>query len=277
MQREEFLALSELTLSCAGVRLDPKVGFNLENRLRPVAIRYDLPSLSALLEAANAEPDGALAGDVIGAVLPADTQFFRDKAVFERVEGILTAEFQSPRPRSLRILSAGCGPGQEAYSLALIAERVAAAHDGEAPEIVAVDINAKALERARQGLFSHYEVQKGLPVRTLLKHFDQDGEQWRISARLRVSIDFRRLNLLDDLSELGEFDVILCRNVVRDMDTDARDDVLERLAMLGRDEAHVILGQGERPSEFSDALVAERDQLWIYRTPKIAETALVRG
>lgn len=277
MQRADFIALSELTLACTGVTLDPKASFSVENRLQAIALHNDMDTLGALLDAATREPGGALAEEIIAAVLPADTQFFRDKAVFERVEGLLVAEFRSARPRDLRILSAGCGAGQEAYSLALIAERVAAAHDRETPEIVALDVNAKALERARQGLFSHYEVQRGLAVRTLLKHFEPDAEQWRIAARLRAMIDFRCVNLLDDLSALGEFDVILCRNVVRDMDSDARDDVLERLAELGREEAHVILGRGESPSEFTDALRAEPDQLCIYRTPKTPEGALVRG
>src|SRR5439155_9872866 len=120
---------------------------------------------------------------------------------------------------SLRIWCAASSTGQEPYSIAMCVKEFAAL-TGWRVEIVATDLSQEVLEKSRAGIYSQFEVQRGLPIQMLVKHFHQLGELWQINSEIRAMVQHRQLNLLHDFSQLGIFDVIFCRNVLIYFDQD---------------------------------------------------------
>ena len=174
--------------------------------------------------------------------------------------------------RRLRIWSAACSRGQEAYSIAMLLEDMSAQLRGWQIEIVASDISSSAVEQAREGLFNQFEVQRGLPVTHLLRHFTRDGEQWRISERLRSVIDFRQHNLLDDFSLLGTFDIIFCRNVLIYFDVARRNEVLGRIKRQTAPDGLIILGGTEASIGLDGQLRPVAQAPGVFRPPqKVAQ------
>jgi chemotaxis protein methyltransferase CheR len=147
--------------------------------------------------------------------------------------------------KRLRIWCAACSTGQEPYSLAMLLEDRAAQLAGWRVEIVATDLAAEVLERAKAGLFTQFEVQRGLPIRTLLKHFTQEGDRWRIAKSLRDKVQFRTLNLLRDFAPLGHFDIVFCRNVLIYFDEPTKADVLRRVARQTASDGFLVMGAAE--------------------------------
>src|SRR5205814_258553 len=127
---------------------------------------------------------------------------------------------------------AACSTGQEPYSLAMILHQRQAQLAGWRIDVVATDIAEEVLERARAGWYTQFEVQRGLPIQHLVKYFKQSGERWQIDEQIRAMVTFRRCNLLDNLSPLGAFDVVFCRNVLIYFDQPTKAAVLERMARL---------------------------------------------
>ena len=237
----EFVA--ELVRRHAGVVIRADKAFFIETRLGPVARREKVPGVPALLEQLRRVPDPVLTRQVVEATLMQETSFFRDRAVFEQIGKTILPELAAAAAARgdgrLRVLSAGCATGQEAYSIAMQATDLAAP---AAVEIVAVDFGSDPLEKARTGLFTHFEVQRGRPIRRLLAHFDKIDENWRARADLRQMIQWVELNLLDDLTRLGTFDLILCRNVLGSLTPQAHDRVLAALEAACRPDAVMVVG-----------------------------------
>jgi chemotaxis protein methyltransferase CheR len=147
--------------------------------------------------------------------------------------------------RSLRIWSAACSTGQEPYSLAMVLKDHFPILAGWRVEIVATDISPSVLERARSGLYSTFEVQRGLPIQMLVRHFDQVGNEWRVKDDLRRHISFRPANLLEDFSALGMFDVVLCRNVLIYFDQETKTRILRAIAKNLASDGSLLLGGAE--------------------------------
>jgi chemotaxis protein methyltransferase CheR len=237
----EFVA--ELVRRHAGVVIRADKAFFIETRLGPVARREKVPGVPALLEQLRRVPDPVLTRQVVEATLMQETSFFRDRTVFEQIgrtilPGLAAAAVARGDGR-IRVLSAGCATGQEAYSIAMQATDLAAP---AAVEIVAVDFGSYPLEKARTGLYTHFEVQRGLPIRRLLAHFDKIDENWRARADLRQMIQWVELNLLDDLTRLGTFDLVLCRNVLGSLTPQAHDRVVASLEAACRPDAVMVVG-----------------------------------
>jgi chemotaxis protein methyltransferase CheR len=150
------------------------------------------------------------------------------------------------------VWSAACSSGQEPYSLAIILREEGAKLAGRRVEIVATDISREMLEKCKAGLYSQFEVQRGLPVQYLVKYFAQMGDKWRIDASLRELIQFREFNLLHDPSALGTFDVVFCRNVLIYFDNDTKRVVLERVSRLLAPDGFLYLGGAETVLGISD-------------------------
>lgn len=217
-----------------------------EARLAPVARRQGLSDVGELVEAAREDPDGAAAALLVEALASSDTAFFRDRQVFERLQAEILPALARSRPEgAVRVWSVGCGGGQEVYSLAIGAAE--AASPGLNLQLFASDFSERALAKAKAGSYTHFEVQRGLPVRLLLKHFEKTGDAWRVCARLRQQVRWARVNLMDDLSRLGAFDVILCRNVLPGFAPDAARETLDKLEALLAPDGVLVLGAGEAP------------------------------
>jgi chemotaxis protein methyltransferase CheR len=145
----------------------------------------------------------------------------------------------------VRVWSAACSTGQEPYSLAMLAAELSAACPKMSLDICASDLSERCLEKARSGVYTQFEVQRGLPIAYLVHYFDKVEEAWRVKPELRGAVRWRRFNLLDDMLSLGRFDVVLCRNVLGDFDEDTRRRVLASLARRTAPDGCLMLGAGE--------------------------------
>ena len=221
----EFLCA--LVRARSGLVLAGERGFFAETRLSPLARREGVASVSDLVQRVKTGSDDRLMRAVVEAMLIQETAFFRDRTVFRALQdSILPALAAARRGKKLRVWSAGCATGQEPYSLAMAADDTATPLD---LDIFASDLSGAGLEKAESGLYTHFEVQRGLPVRRLLQYFEPVDDAWRISPKMRQAVRWRRLNLVDEFKVGTPFDLILCRNVVENFDPAMRPKVLERL------------------------------------------------
>jgi len=241
------LSPSDLEFLCALVRarsglvLTGERGFFAETRLGPLARREGAASVDELVQRVKTAGDDRLMRAVVEAMLIQETAFFRDRDVFAAIGSSVLPALAAAHG-TVRVWSAGCAFGQEPYSLAMMAA------DGEAAidlDIFASDLSAAALEKAESGLYTHFEVQRGLPIRSLLRHFEPVDDAWRISPRLRQKVRWRRLNLVDDFRVPQPFDLILCRNVLAAFYPPTRDKVLERLDASLAAGGWLVLGSDE--------------------------------
>ena len=161
-----------------------------------------------------------------------ETFFFRDKVPFDHFRDTIMPEMLKARAarKSIRIWCAAGSTGQEPYSLAMCLKEMGAALAGWRVEIIATDLSQEVLEKSKAGIYSQFEVQRGLPIQMLVKYFKQNGEFWQINPDIRAMVQHRQLNLLHDFSQLGTFDVIFCRNVLIYFDQDTKINIFNRLA-----------------------------------------------
>jgi chemotaxis protein methyltransferase CheR len=171
--------------------------------------------------------------------------------------------------RSLRIWCAASSTGQEPYSIAMCLKEFGAALTGWRVEIIATDLAQGVLEKSRAGLFSQFEVQRGLPIQLLVKHFAQIGELWQLNADIRAMVQFRQLNLLQDFSHLGVFDIIFCRNVLIYFDQDTKTNVFGRLARMVEPDGFLMLGAAETVVGLTEAFRPCPDRRGLY-SPNVA-------
>src|SRR5262249_32672461 len=152
---------------------------------------------------------------LVEAMTTNESFFFRDKVPFDNFTGVMLPKFLATRSpgKAIRIWSAAASTGQEAYSLAILIKENAAKLAGWRFEIVATDLSQEVLNRATAGIYSQFEVQRGLSIQHLMKYFSKVGDGWQISSELRAMVQFRTYNLLAPFVQLGTFDIIFCRNV----------------------------------------------------------------
>ncbi len=246
MTPEEFGFLAERLRHLSGLDLGPDKLYLAESRLRPVWQAAGLSSSSELVRVLMARRDGRLDQAVVEAMATHETTFFRDRPVFDALRDIVLPRLAAARApsRRLRVWSAAASTGQEAYSVAMLLAD-AKAMSGWDVSVLGTDISGPAIERARAGTYTQFEVQRGLPVLSLLRHFAQTKAGWTISAEMRRAVSFRTLNLLDPLGGLAPFDLILCRNLLIYLDGPTRIGLLERLAALLSPGGVLCLGASE--------------------------------
>jgi chemotaxis protein methyltransferase CheR len=245
LDAEAFARLCALVKGACGVVLEADKAAAAESRLGAVARREDYRSVAELLAALKPGASPRLVDAVIDALTVSETRFFRDRTPFEQFRRDVLPYLAKRTSGPIRVLSAGCGSGQEAWSLAIAAEEAREALGGASVEVLGTDLSERSLEKARAGLYTQFEVQRGLPIRTLLACFDKTDEAWRVSPRLRQAVEFRRFNLMDDLAPLGRFQVIACRHVLSAFDAPTSAAVLARLAGALVDEGFLLLGLDE--------------------------------
>ena len=256
MSPSDFELVSALLKERSGLSLTPDKVYLLESRLGPVARRHALAGLPELIDRLRRQKPEPLARDVVEAMTTNESFFFRDVKPFEAFRTAMLPRLREARvgTRTLRIWSAACSHGQEAYSLAMLLEEHRAQLEGWRIEIVATDIAEQVMARAREGLYSQFEVQRGLPIRMLTKHFAKEGDSWRLSPTIRGMVSFRRFNLLDDPRPLGRFDVVFCRNVLIYFDPPTKARVLAGIARQLAPDGFLVLGAAETVLGVSDAL-----------------------
>lgn len=250
----EFIA--NLLKEKSGLIITPDKLYLLDARLSPIARRRGCKDLDSLVAAMREPFADALTGEVVDAMTTNETSFFRDKNPFEALKTNVIPGLIARRQaqRSLRIWSAACSTGQEPYSLAMLLRDTFPLLSAWRVEIVATDISPTVLSRARDGLFTTFEVQRGLPIQTLIKHFDQIEQNWQVKPELRRMIDFKPANLLGDIAALGRFDVILCRNVLIYFDQPTKTGVLDKMAKMLAPDGSLLLGGAESIFGICDGL-----------------------
>jgi chemotaxis protein methyltransferase CheR len=250
----------------SGLDLSPDKQYLVESRLIPLARRAGLPGIAEIVQKikSGSEP---LISDVVEAMTTNETFFFRDKIPFENLrETILPMMLQARASRRvLRIWCAASSTGQEPYSIAMCLKEISSALAGWRIEILATDLSQGVLEKSKAGIFSQFEVQRGLPIQMLVKHFTQVGELWQLNADIRAMVQHRQLNLLQDFSHLGTFDVIFCRNVLIYFDQDAKAGIFDRLARVIEPDGVLTLGAAESVVGISDAFRPFPERRGLYR------------
>jgi chemotaxis protein methyltransferase CheR len=250
----------------SGLDLSPDKQYLVESRLIPLARRAGLPGIAEIVQKikSGSEP---LISDVVEAMTTNETFFFRDKIPFENLREIILPMMLQARAsrRVLRIWCAASSTGQEPYSIAMCLKEISSALAGWRIEILATDLSQGVLEKAKAGIFSQFEVQRGLPIQMLVKHFTQVGELWQLNADIRAMVQHRQLNLLQDFSHLGTFDVIFCRNVLIYFDQDAKAGIFDRLARVIEPDGVLTLGAAESVVGISDAFRPYPERRGLYR------------
>ena len=262
MTHDEIAALADMVRSRSGVIIDRDKTYVIETRLAAVARREGFTNIGELIRELQARRNESLLWAVAEAMSSTETQFFRDRAPFEQMREHVLPALARVRSAPVRIWSVGCSTGQEAYSLAMLVEEERGGHPGLRVEIFGGDLSERCLEKANSGLYTQFEVQRGLPARLLVKYFDKIDDAWVLSPRIRQAVRLERLNLLTDLPSVGEFDVVFCRNVLSAFDEPTRNRVLEQLAALLPQDGYLMLGLNERPPAPAFMPVAGRPGLY---------------
>ena len=251
-----FEAIAGMLKARSGLIVGPDKLYLLDTRLGPILKREGLRDLQDL--ASRLRPGSPLEREVVDAMTTNESLFFRDTKPFDALRLRILPRLHAARPRGtpLRIWSAAASTGQEAYSIAMILADAADHLADRRIDILGTDIAREPLERARAGLYSQFEIQRGLPMQMLVRHFTKEDAQWRIKPALRSAVTFREHNLLGDLACLGRFDVIFCRNVLIYFDAATKRLVLDALARQLSPDGVLFLGGAETVLGLSQALDA---------------------
>ncbi|ODM72791.1 CheR family methyltransferase [Bradyrhizobium elkanii] len=266
MTPPDYEYLRKLLKDQSGLDLSADKQYLIESRLLPLARKSGLSGISDLVAKIKAG-SSAHTVQVVEAMTTNETFFFRDKVPFEHFRGIIMPEVLKARAarRSVRIWCAAGSTGQEPYSLAMCLKEMGAALAGWRVEIIATDLSQEVLEKSKAGIYSQFEVQRGLPIQMLVKYFKQSGEFWQVNPELRAMVQHRQLNLLHDFSQLGTFDVIFCRNVLIYFDQDTKINIFNRLARLMEADSFLVLGAAETVVGLTDTFKPLPERRGLYR------------
>jgi chemotaxis protein methyltransferase CheR len=254
MKVEDFQFLSTLIKQRSGLVLTEDKSYLLESRLMPVARKRGLKGLEELVGALRSHNDEPLLQDVTEAMTTNESFFFRDIKPFDLFRDQVLPQLLKNRAdrKSFRVWCAAASSGQEPYSLGITLMEQAHQLAGWRTEIVGTDISREILEKAKSGLYSQFEVQRGLPIQLLLKYFEKKDDMWQASSALRTMVQYKELNLLGDMQGMGRFDVVFCRNVLIYFDQETKGKVLEQISRLMPDDGVLFLGGAETVLGISD-------------------------
>ncbi|MFC3580584.1 CheR family methyltransferase [Sphingomonas hylomeconis] len=238
--------------------------WRIETALKPVLRERGLETMDQLAGEILAGVDPRVGDQVVDALLNQESSFFRDTAVLTMVGDIAQNLRLAMPTRNLRIWSAGCSMGQEPLSLAMLFAEQVEASGGRMPDIVATDVSGAAIARAKSGTFTQFEIQRGLPVRRMIRWFDNVGADWVAKPELIRRISFRRMDLVADPLPLGLFDIVLCRNVLMYLSPTLRRQVFDRLARATRPGGLLVLGAGETVIGQTDAFRPSQEHRGLY-------------
>lgn len=244
-QTAAMAVLAGLLEARTGQRIAANRTWRIETALKPLLRDRGLESLDHLVAELLKDQTGSISDAVIDALLNQETSFYRDVGVLEAVAAAADASAVAVPERRVRIWSAACSSGQEPLSLAMIFAERGLREGGIEPEILATDVSESAITRARAGRYSQFEIQRGLPVRRMITWFDAVGSEWVAKPELVRRVTYRRHNLVGEAPPSGQFDYILCRNILLYLSPTLRQRVFEQLARAIRPGGLLVLGAGE--------------------------------
>jgi chemotaxis protein methyltransferase CheR len=266
MTPQDFDYLRQLLRTRSGLVLSAEKQYLAESRLLPVARKHGLAGLTELVAKLKTAATAPLGTDVVEAMTTNESFFFRDKVPFDHFHDTIMPALLAARAREkrIRIWCTACATGQEPYSLAMSLKSLGAALAGWRIEIIATDLSNEVLVKAKAGIYSQFEVQRGLPIHLLVKFFDKVGEAWQVAPEIRGMVHFRPLNLLKDFSSLGTFDLVFCRNVLIYFDQPTKIDVLNRVAKQMPSDGFLVLGAAETVIGLTNAFKPMTDKRGLY-------------
>jgi chemotaxis protein methyltransferase CheR len=262
----DYEYLRKLLRDHSGLDLSADKQYLIESRLLPLSRKAGLSGISELVQKMKGG-SASIITQVVEAMTTNETFFFRDKTPFDHFRASIIPEILAARAgrKSIRIWCAAGSTGQEPYSLAMCLKEMGATLAGWRLEIIATDLSQEVLEKSKAGIYSQFEVQRGLPIQLLVKYFKQTGEFWQINADIRAMVQHRQLNLLHDFSQLGTFDVIFCRNVLIYFDQDTKINIFNRLAKITEADGFLVLGAAETVVGLTDVFRPYPERRGLYR------------
>lgn len=265
-----FRYLGRLLEERTGQTIGENRMWRIETVLKSLIRERGMRDLRALVAELKTHKDIELTEAVVSALLNNETFFFRDAQAFDLVRNNALQHLRAARAASRRIAiwSAGCSTGQEAYSLAMIFADADAEWQDWSIEIVATDVSPEAIARAKAGRYTQFEIQRGLPVTTMLRWFDQAGEEWQVKRELGRRIRFKRHNLLSQAP--GRFDLVLCRNLLLYLTPERRAEAFDRIAASLAPDGFLMLGAGETVIGQTDAFASDPANRGLYRPVPVA-------
>lgn len=259
--------LSEFLRKRSGLVLTPDKAYLLENRLRPLVRLHGVADIAELIAKLRSGAIRELEREIVEAMTTNESFFFRDIKPFDNFRDNILPRLLESRAtrRKIRIWCAAASTGQEPYSLAMIlADATAKLGAWGSVEILATDLDTDVLNRAKNGVYTQFEVQRGLPVQYLVKYFEKDGDKWRINQKIRSMVTYREHNLLESPAKLGKFDVVFCRNVLIYFDSETKAKVLEGISKMLPADGVLFLGGAETVLGVSDCFKPVPDLRGIY-------------
>jgi chemotaxis protein methyltransferase CheR len=274
----DYEYLRKLLKDHSGLDLSADKQYLIESRLLPLARKAGLAGISDLVQKMKGGSASHIS-QVVEAMTTNETFFFRDKVPFEHFRDSIMPEMLKARGsrKAIRIWCAAGSTGQEPYSLAMCLKEMGAALAGWRVEILATDLSQEVLEKSKAGIYSQFEVQRGLPIQLLVKYFKQTGEFWQINADIRAMVQHRQLNLLHDFSQLGTFDVIFCRNVLIYFDQDTKINIFNRLAKSMEPDGFLVLGAAETVVGLTEMFKPFPERRGLYRPSGVRATSALPG
>ncbi len=256
MTPTEYEFMARYLKQKSGLALAPNKEYLLQSRLGPIVREKGLADISELIAALRRGGNLALETEVMEAMTTNESFFFRDRTPFDLMRDFMVPSLLENGRASakLRVWCAAASTGQEPYSIAILLNEMARDLKGRSAEIVATDISKQVLERAKSGIYTQFEVQRGLPIKLLMKYFSKTDETWQINQAIRSAVRFEFANLLNDFSRLGKFDIVFCRNVLIYFDEPTKKDILKRIASMLNPGGFVVLGAAETIMGLSDRL-----------------------
>ena len=243
----DYAFLKVLLKERSGLALTEGKEYLLEGRLGPLARSLGYGSIAELVQHLRTTRSDAVLSRVVDAMTTNETLFFRDQHPFEALVGVMLPALLAARPRGepIRIWSTAASAGQEPYSIAMLIRENAALVGTRPIEILASDISTEMIARAEEGLYTEFEIRRGLDDHFLQKYFSREKHGWRISEAIRRMVRFQRINLLEPFDNVGMFDIVYCRNVLIYFDAPTKIDVVERIARRMRPDGYLLLGGAE--------------------------------
>jgi chemotaxis protein methyltransferase CheR len=266
MNQADYEYLRKLLKDHSGLDLSADKQYLIESRLLPLARKSGLSDISEVVQKLKGG-SSSLVTQVVEAMTTNETFFFRDKAPFDHFRDSIMPEILKARAnrKAVRIWCAAGSTGQEPYSLAMCLKEMGARLNGWRVEILATDISQEVLEKSKAGVYSQFEVQRGLPIQMLVKYFKQNGDLWQINSDIRAMVQHRQFNLLHDFPQLGTFDIVFCRNVLIYFDQDAKINIFARLAKAMEPDGFLVLGAAETVVGLTDVFKPFPDRRGLYR------------
>lgn len=265
MRPEDFDFLAALLKQRSGIALTTDKQYLLETRLQPILSSLDCRTIPDLIQKlrTDSKNDGMIR-EVIEAMTTNESMFFRDNKPFEQLKKVIFPELKK-KGGHMKIWSAACSNGQEPYSIALSILEEKNNLGGLSFDILASDLDTKVIKKAQEGLYTQFEVQRGLPITTLLANFSQEtNNNWRIKDHVKNMVKFRQFNLLDSFLLMGKFDVIMCRNVLIYFDDPTKREILKKLASALNPDGYLFLGSAETIIGLSEDLKPFGNERGIY-------------